>query len=85
MTPMQTENPDCKHGAGQFVPVVNRNRCEGKADCVRVCPYEVFTVGVLPLRERQGLSLIGKIRAMPTNGSRRLRPARRRAMPAAFA
>lgn len=25
-------------------PVVNRSKCEGKKDCVEVCPYDVFEV-----------------------------------------
>mgnify|MGYP001548905489 CR=1 FL=1 len=59
---MNTENPDCKHEAGLFKPVVNRNRCEGKADCVTAYPYQVFTIGTLTPQERQGLSLIGRIK-----------------------
>src|SRR5215831_16305803 len=27
------DEPDCKHPAGVFVPVVNPKRCEGKAAC----------------------------------------------------
>lgn len=36
---------ECKSPAGKFRPVVNRSRCEGKAQCVAVCPYHVFEVG----------------------------------------
>ncbi|MBK6740109.1 MAG: 4Fe-4S binding protein [Haliea sp.] len=53
---------DCKHAPGQFVPVVNRNRCEGKEPCVEVCPYDVFVIATLPTAERKNLSLIGKIK-----------------------
>src|SRR3569833_257440 len=35
----------CRAPAGQFRPVVDRRKCEGKADCLRVCPYGVFEVG----------------------------------------
>jgi len=35
-------NIECKQGAGIFAPIINRNRCEGKEDCVEVCPYDVF-------------------------------------------
>ena len=35
---------DCKPTAGTHAPVVNRARCEGKKDCVEVCPYGVFEV-----------------------------------------
>jgi NAD-dependent dihydropyrimidine dehydrogenase PreA subunit len=35
----------CTAEPGAFVPLVNLRRCEGKADCVQVCPYDVFEVG----------------------------------------
>jgi len=38
---------DCKSPPGQVRPVVNPARCEGKADCVAVCPYDVFEIGRL--------------------------------------
>ena len=53
---------DCKHEAGEFMPVIDRNRCEGKEDCVRVCPFEVFTIGTLGAQERSGLSLKGRVK-----------------------
>ncbi len=36
---------ECDAGPGSWAPVVDRRRCEGKADCVEVCPYNVFEVG----------------------------------------
>ncbi|MBP0596662.1 4Fe-4S dicluster domain-containing protein [Herbaspirillum sp. LeCh32-8] len=39
---MQAAN--CKQPPGIIVPVVNLKRCEGKADCVPVCPEKVFEV-----------------------------------------
>lgn len=47
-----------------FHPVIDRNRCEGKADCVRVCPTAVFAVGTLPRAQRQGLSLKGTFKGL---------------------
>jgi NAD-dependent dihydropyrimidine dehydrogenase PreA subunit len=35
---------DCRAAAGEFAPVVDRAKCEGKAECVEVCPYDVFAV-----------------------------------------
>ncbi len=61
-SPPQTGRADCKAAAGVFTPVINRNRCEGKADCVAVCPYDVFIVGTLAVADRAGLSLLGKIK-----------------------
>ena len=42
--------------------MIDHNRCEGKADCVRVCPTGVFAVGTLPEAQRGGLSLKGKLK-----------------------
>lgn len=53
---------DCKQEPGVFMPVIDRNRCEGKEDCVKVCPYDVFTMGTVPLEQRKGLSLRGKLK-----------------------
>ncbi len=35
---------ECRAAPGELVPLVDRSRCEGKADCVRVCPFHVFEV-----------------------------------------
>ena len=32
------EDASCPGEPGKVAPVVDRNRCEGKEDCVRVCP-----------------------------------------------
>jgi 4Fe-4S ferredoxin len=62
----KTSNADngdqCKQDPGVFAPVIDRNKCEGKAECVAVCPYHVFSLGVLPKAARSGLSLIGKLK-----------------------
>jgi NAD-dependent dihydropyrimidine dehydrogenase PreA subunit len=34
---------DCGE-TGRTVPSIDRSRCEGKEDCVRVCPYGVFEI-----------------------------------------
>jgi len=38
----------CRAAPGVYRPVVDPGRCEGKGDCVEVCPYHVFEVGRLP-------------------------------------
>ena len=43
-------------------PVVNRTRCEGKEDCVRVCPKNVFEIGVVSLEERADLHLGARLK-----------------------
>jgi NAD-dependent dihydropyrimidine dehydrogenase PreA subunit len=51
----------CKE-AGRVAPVINQNKCEAKADCVRVCPYNVFEIRTLTPEERSGLSWAGRIK-----------------------
>ena len=52
----------CKQEAGLFTPLIDRNKCEGKAECVSVCPVGVFKVDTLPKEMRSGLSLRGKLK-----------------------
>jgi NAD-dependent dihydropyrimidine dehydrogenase PreA subunit len=52
----------CRAEAGTYRPVVDRSRCEGKADCVSVCPYNVFEVGTIDEAEYQALPLIARIK-----------------------
>lgn len=54
---------ECRGEPGKVAPVVDRNRCEAKADCVRVCPYDVFEIRALGAAERASLSLLGRLRA----------------------
>lgn len=53
---------DCKQEPGVFAPVIDRGRCEGKADCVVICPYEVFELGILPENERAGLGMVARLK-----------------------
>ena len=48
--------------AGQFVPVIDRDRCEGKGPCVAACPHDVLAIGVLDPQARRQLSLKGRIK-----------------------
>lgn len=56
------DTASCKQAPGVIVPRIDRNRCEGKDDCVRVCPYDVFEIGVLPAAERGDLNLGGRVK-----------------------
>ena len=58
------EVPQCSEITGKVAPVVDRNRCEGKADCVRVCPFDVFEIGTLSAEQRSELSLTGRLKAL---------------------
>jgi NAD-dependent dihydropyrimidine dehydrogenase PreA subunit len=57
-------HPECKQRPGAFVPVIDRNRCEGKGDCERVCPVGVFALGALPKSMRAGLGVKGRIKGI---------------------
>jgi 4Fe-4S ferredoxin len=59
--------PECKE-QGLLAPTVDRNRCEGKEDCVRVCPYDVFELGTLSAEQRAGLSFKGRVKAWAHGG-----------------
>lgn len=53
---------DCSD-PGTLAPVIDRDRCEGKADCVRVCPYHVFELQTLSAADKAALSLVGRLKA----------------------
>lgn len=54
----------CRAEPGRWRPQVDRNRCEGKADCVEVCPYGVFEVRRMTDEDFAGLRLIGKLKSL---------------------
>jgi NAD-dependent dihydropyrimidine dehydrogenase PreA subunit len=58
----------CRGAPGKVAPVVDRNRCEAKEDCVEVCPYDVFEVRPLTDADRATLSLIGRLKAWAHGG-----------------
>jgi NAD-dependent dihydropyrimidine dehydrogenase PreA subunit len=53
---------ECSEASGIVAPVVDRNRCEGKAECARLCPYGVFEIRVLAAQERGALSVRGRLK-----------------------
>ena len=67
MTPAP-EKTRCAPDAGRVAPVIDRNRCEAKGACVRVCPFDVFEIGVIGPDERRGLSLVGRVKAFAHRG-----------------
>ena len=64
----EAQDGACTAVPGRVVPLVDRNRCEAKADCVRVCPYDVFEVRPLTDDHRAGLSLRGRVKAWAHGG-----------------
>ncbi|MGA8303869.1 MAG: 4Fe-4S binding protein [Thermoplasmata archaeon] len=53
----------CLAPPGRFVPFVNREKCEGKEECVQVCPYSVFELGTLTESEYGALGFVGRLKA----------------------
>lgn len=45
-------------------PVVDRARCEGKGDCVRVCPHAVFEVGRIADEDFAALGPLAKLKSV---------------------
>lgn len=54
----------CDAQSGKLVPVVDFARCEGKRDCVEVCPYDVFEVRRMDDADFARLGLLGKLRSV---------------------
>ena len=59
---MSNPAAQCAQNPGVFRPMIDRNRCEGKEDCVAVCPYQVFSMGTVSPEQRRGLTLTGKLK-----------------------
>jgi len=58
------QNPqDCPQPAGRFVPVIDRNRCEGKEDCVTVCPCNVFAMQILSEADKAAMPFLSRFKA----------------------
>src|ERR1700733_13889073 len=54
----------CRAAPGAYVPSIDRARCEGKAECVAVCPYDVFEVRRIDDADFRELSLFGRLRSI---------------------
>ena len=63
MPPRARPADRCDDAPGRLRPVIDRNRCEAKEDCVRVCPYSVFEIRALAPDDRHALSLVGRLKA----------------------
>jgi 4Fe-4S ferredoxin len=65
---MPSDASRCADEPGRFAPRIDRNRCEAKADCVRVCPYHVFEIRPLSSEEKRGLSWVGRLKTFAHGG-----------------
>jgi NAD-dependent dihydropyrimidine dehydrogenase PreA subunit len=52
----------CKAEPGDFTPVVDLKRCEGKGDCERVCPEDVFELRRIDAADYQSLGLLVRLK-----------------------
>jgi len=68
MSPLPPDASRCADEPGRFTPKIDRNRCEAKADCVRVCPYHVFEIRPLAADEKRGLSFVGRLKLFAHGG-----------------
>lgn len=55
---------ECRGEPGTFAPVIDRAKCEGKAECVRVCPYDVFEVRRIDDADFAQLGIFAKLRSV---------------------
>jgi NAD-dependent dihydropyrimidine dehydrogenase PreA subunit len=54
----------CRAAPGAFLPQIDRARCEGKSDCVAVCPYDVFEVRRIEDEDFARLGILGKLKSL---------------------
>lgn len=62
--PSLLEEGQCHAIAGNYVPVVNRSKCEGKKECVSVCPYNVFEVRTMEATDFQSLPILARLKSL---------------------
>jgi NAD-dependent dihydropyrimidine dehydrogenase PreA subunit len=59
-----TASAECRATPGELAPVVDRARCEGKAECVEVCPVHVFEVRRMDDADFARLGLLAKLKSI---------------------
>lgn len=60
--------PTCDGETGKVIPVINPKRCEAKADCVAVCPYDVFDIRTLAAEELAALPWLSRLKVRAHGG-----------------
>jgi len=55
---------ECRAQPGEFTPVVDRAKCEGKAECVEVCPVHVFEVRRMEDADFAQLGVLAKLKSI---------------------
>ena len=64
----ETTGATCPQPPGRVAPRIDPTRCEGKADCLRVCPYDVFEVRSLTADEGRALPLMARLKVWAHGG-----------------
>ena len=54
--------PECPQEPGRIEPVVDFRKCEGKGDCLRVCPENVFELRRIDASDFAGLPLLNRFK-----------------------
>lgn len=54
---------ECRAEPRVFLPIVDRAHCEGKRDCVDVCPHDVFEVRRMDDEDFANLGFLAKIKS----------------------
>ena len=55
---------ECRADPGSWEPVVSHANCEGKKDCVAVCPYDVFEVRRIDDVDFAKLGVLAKLKSV---------------------
>jgi NAD-dependent dihydropyrimidine dehydrogenase PreA subunit len=59
-----TSTTECRAEPGELAPVVDRAKCEGKAECAEVCPYNVFEVRRIEDADFAALGVFAKLKSL---------------------
>jgi NAD-dependent dihydropyrimidine dehydrogenase PreA subunit len=54
---------DCPQPAGRYIPLINRNRCEGKEDCIAACSCSVFEMQILSEADKAAMPFLSRFKA----------------------
>jgi ferredoxin len=52
----------CSAPAGTYIPVIDHARCEGKRECIDVCPNEVFEVRRIDDSDYEDLGRLSRLK-----------------------
>ncbi len=62
LQPGKTTMTACKEESGVITPLVDLKRCEGKGDCLRVCPENVFQIRRIDAADYDGLTVLHRLK-----------------------